>query len=546
MPTNRDAAELLRNIADILDVLGEKFKPEAYRRAARSVESLTEDLGAVAARDELRTIPGVGEAIAEKLGEYLSTGHLAYYDRLQREVPPGILDLLRVPGLGPKTARRFWLELGVEGPAELTDAIAKGRLDGVKGFGPKKVEQVRAALAAAAAPTAGARLPLEVAYPIARRLVDGLRAAGGVEQVELAGSYRRCRETVGDLDVLVTSSDPERVFDTFSHLPEVKEVRLRGGTKETVVLTHGLQVDLRVVEPAAFGAAWQYFTGSKDHNVHLRSLARDRGLKINEYGVFRGEERVGGRTEAEVYATMGLAWIPPEIREDRGEIDAAAKGPLPALVAPDDLRGDLHVHPPDDATAKDIDRLLAAARTQKLDYLGVVVAAVREDGTTWALPAPARTRLEKATTSGIAVGPVEEVAPDGTGARPAPERIALRVVRPTRADAAPPKERAQVAGLVAHVGGEEASRRWIAWARSVGAAVEIGPGPNRLDSTAGRAAREAGVTLHVPTGVERAEDDATGAVAIGLARRAGAAPKDVKNAARAADVTRGWSGPARG
>ena len=547
MPTNREAAELFRSIADILDVLGERFKPEAYRRAARSIESLTEDLAAVATRNELRTIPGIGEAIEEKIREYLTTGHLAYYERLQKEVPPGILDLLRVPGLGPKTARRFWLELGVEGPAELADAIAKGRLTGVAGFGPKKVEQIRSALAAAAGPGAGQRLPIETAYPVAQRLVAGLKAAGGVERIELAGSFRRCRETVGDLDILVTSSEPERVFDAFSRLPEVGEVRLRGGTKETVVLKQGLQVDLRVVEPAAFGAAWLYFTGSKDHNVHLRSIARDRGLKVNEYGIFRGEERIGGRTEEEVYAALGLAWVPPEIREDRGEIDAAARGPLPPLVTAPELRGDLHCHLAPDASARDVDRLIAAARARHLDYVGVVVAGVGSDGARWTLSSAALARLDSARPPGVTVGRArEDAANEDTSAADGP-RSDYRILRPTRSSPGPPA-RPPPSGewtLAAHVGGDEAARQWVPWARSAQVALEVGPGPERLDSTAARAAREARVALHVPTGVGLPEDDPLTPVALGFARRSGAGPKDVKNTTRAADVTGAWARPKR-
>jgi len=540
MPTNREAAELFRSIADILDVLGERFKPEAYRRASRSIESLTEDLADVAARNELGTIPGVGDAIAEKIREYLSTGRLDYYERLQKEVPPGILELLRVPGLGPKTARRFWLELGVEGPKELADAIDAGRLTGVKGFGPKKVEQIRTALATAAGPSVGARLSIETAYPIAQRLVAGLRAAGGVEAIELAGSFRRCRETVGDLDILVTSAEPERVFDAFSHLPEVKEVRLRGGTKETVVLTHGLQVDLRVVEPAAFGAAWLYFTGSKDHNVHLRSLARDRGLKINEYGIFRGEERVGGRTESEVYTALDLAWIPPELREDRGEIDAAAKGPLPALVERGDLVGELHCHLPIDAGARDVDRVVAAARARKLRYLGFVVASEAADGRRTTLSPGAAERIGSVRAPGLSILRAVEAGPSGPPADWSVLRSDYEIVRPLAATPEP------VAGsratVIAHVGGDAATRRWVTAARAIGAAIEVGPGEDRLDSTGARTARDAGVALLVPTGVERPEDDPTGPLALGFARRAGAGPSDVRNAA---ELKRSGSPPRR-
>ncbi len=317
MASNAEAAEIFRGIADLLDVMGERFKPEAYRRAARSIDSLTETLSAVAARGELRSIPGVGDAIEEKLKEYLATGTIGYYDRLQMEVPPGVAEMLGIPGLGPKTARRFWVELGIEGPAELLSALDAGRLIGVKGFGPKKITQIRTAVEASRTTTPGARIPIEDAYPIAQALVRGLREGAGADRVEVAGSFRRGRETVGDLDILVTSDDPTRAFDVFSALPEVKEVRLRGGTKETVLLRNGLQVDLRVVEPASFGAALVYFTGSKDHNVQIRSLAKDRGLRVNEYGVLRGEERIAGRTEEEVYASLGLAWITPRYPRPR-------------------------------------------------------------------------------------------------------------------------------------------------------------------------------------------------------------------------------------
>ncbi|EQD68226.1 phosphotransferase domain-containing protein, partial [mine drainage metagenome] len=376
MPTNAEAAETFRAIADLLDVLGERFKPEAYRRAARSIDTLTEDLAAVAARNELRSIPGVGDAIEAKLREFLATGRIDYLERLRREVPPGVAEILHLPGLGPKTARRFWTDLGVEGPAELRAALDAGRLDGQKGFGPKKIAQIRAALDAAAGGPPSARLPIEEAYPIAHRIVRALREGAGADRVEIAGSFRRGRETVGDLDVLVASRDPERAFDVFSTLPDIREVRLRGGTKETAILARGLQVDLRVVDPSSFGAALQYFTGSKEHNVIVRTRARDAGLRVNEYGVFRGETRIAGATEEEVYAALGLAWIPPELREGRGEVDAATAGPLPALVTADDLRGDLHVHLEAAADAAAVERLLEEARRRGLAYLGLVAEGV--------------------------------------------------------------------------------------------------------------------------------------------------------------------------
>ena len=533
MPSNAEVAETLREIADLLDLLGERFKPEAYRRASRSIESLAEGLDAVSQRGELRSIPGVGEAIEEKILEYLASGKIAYYERLKKEVPAGLIDLMRRPGLGPKTARRFWVELGIEGPAELRASIEAGRLQGVKGFGDRKIEQIRTALGGDTPVAGGSRLPIESVYPTARRIAETLRSHSPAREVAIAGSFRRGRETVGDLDILVTSDDPTRVFDVLTALPEVGEVRMRGGTKETVVLKNGLQVDVRVVEPSEFGAALLYFTGSKDHNVRLRSLARGQGLKINEYGVFRGDERIGGQTEEEVYATLGLPWIPPELREDRGEIDAARSGSLPHLVDSSDLCGELHAHLPDEPSLGDVERLRANAGARKLAYAAVVVGGVRPDGTTWRAPeriVAAVTGLRDTTFRAI---PAVEVGPG-----PVPdelqrlgcEHLILRptVPPPTRfeAPAGTPASR-----LVAHVGGApETMRPWLDLAQAVGAALEVGPGPDRADSTAARSARESGIPLAIPTGLTEPEASATREVAVGFARRAGARKEDVANA----------------
>jgi DNA polymerase (family 10) len=552
MTSNAEATEIFRTIADLLDLLGEKFKPEAYRRAARSIESLTEELGAVAARHELRAIPGVGEAIAEKIEEYLRTGSVSYYERLKREVPPGLVELMRLPGLGPKTARRFWVELGVEGPNELRDAIAAGRLVGVKGFGEKKIEQIRSALSAAAAGPGPDRRPIEGVYPVARALVQALRDGADADRVEVAGSFRRARETVGDLDILVTSRDPGKVFETFTAHPLVKEVKMRGETKETVVLAGGLQVDLRVVTPEEFGAALQYFTGSKDHNVRLRSLARDRGLKVNEYGVFRGEERIAGTTEEEVYASLGLAWIPPELREDRGEIELAARGKVPLLVSETDLRGDLHTHLPPDARPDVVDRIAAEAQTRGLSYVGVVVGGVRADGAVWLLSEATRSRLADLQLPGLRIARAIET---GTGAMPKELEATPAdywIVRPLAVStrSVEPRGTSRSPALVAHVGSSVASdptslATWVEEARRTGAAVEVGPGLERFDSTAARQAHEGGVALHVPTGLGAVPDDPTRVVAIGFARRAGVPPEGVANARSVGEVSATWSGSTR-
>ena len=531
MPSNAEAAEAFRAIADLLDVLGERFKPEAYRRAARSLDALTEELAAIGARHELRSIPGVGEAIEEKLEEFLATGRIAYLERLRREVPPGVAEILRLPGLGPKTARRFWTDLGIEGPAELASALDAGRLDGVKGFGPKKIAQIRAALAAAGGPPS-ARRPIEAAYPVALRLVRALREEARADRVEIAGSFRRGRETVGDLDLLVTSREPARAFEVFSALPEVREIRMRGPTKETVILADGTQVDLRVVDPSSFGAALQYFTGSKEHNVIVRTLAREAGLRVNEYGVFRGETRIAGATEEEVYAALGLAWIPPELREGRDEIDRAKAGPLPPLVGADDLTEELHLHLDPDGGAAEVDRRIDAARRRGLRRLGVVTEGIDDAGRPFRLPEPMGRRLARGSSGPLRIRRLVEldagagaVVPPGTdGFLLRPSHRAPRPTDPVRG--APPPE------AIVHVGSGDAAaaRAWIDYAAAVGAAVEVGPGPDRIDPTWARSARLRGVPLLVPTGVGDGPDDPLGPIALAFARRAGATPGDVRNA----------------
>jgi DNA polymerase (family X) len=550
MVTNAEVAAALNEIADLLDLLGERFKPEAYRRAARSIESLPEGLEAFAGRDGLRSIPGVGEAIAEKVGELLRTGSLAYLDRLRSEVPSGVLDLMRLPGVGPKTARRFWKELGIAGPAELAGAIDAGRLVGVRGFAERKIGQLRAATRTVSPPAASGRLPLEEAWPLAQAIVGALRAVPTVHEAAIAGSFRRGRETVGDLDILVTADAPETVFEAFSRLPQVREVRLRGPTKETVVLDRGLQVDLRVVEPEAFGAALQYFTGSKDHNVRLRSLARDRGLKVNEYGVYRGDERVAGRTEEEVYAALGLAWIPPELREDRGEIDLAASGRLPRLLEAGDLTAELHGHLSERADGAEVDRWLSAARTRGLRSVVLVVGGWGTGGRQGEAAKSVRAAIATAKGTPRPIAAVEIDSAALGSLREALDALDAKVaiVVPTGAPPEPPPraEPDPAVRLVAHAGGSpERTGIALAWARRLGAAMEVGPGSDRLDSTGARRARDSGVPLAVPTGAALGAEDATAPVALAFARRAGAAPDDVANCRDPGDRTTGRA-PRRG
>lgn len=520
--------EALREIADLLDLAGERFKPEAYRRAARSLEPIGPELAARARAGRLSEIPGVGSAIEAKIQEYLATGRIAYLDRLRASTPEGVRELMAVPGIGPKTARRFWVDFGIEGPAELQSALEAGRLKGAAGFGPTRIAALRSALAVGRAGSAGGRRPLVEIVPRAEALRRWLAADPSVERVVVAGSYRRGQESVGDLDLLVTARDPGPALERFTRFPEIGTVVLRGPTKVTVRLRDGLQVDLRVVDPGSFGAAEQYFTGSKDHNVRVRSRARALGLKINEYGVFRGEERIAGATEEEVYRAVGLPWIPPELREDRGEIEAAESGPMPRLVEAADLRGDLHLHLPPESTAASVEGLRQAALALHLEYLGVVVRAPRSDGTIGEL-APTLIEALERPSEGVTIHLLEEL--------PAPEAQEAGVeLRPLGPDRAAPIARVHL-------------RRPPAFPTPAGGpsapiAFEVGPSADQLDPESARRALEAGFRLLVPTGIGEGEDRPTGTVALRYARRAWATAAQVVNAAPGPDGGPGTRRPA--
>jgi DNA polymerase (family 10) len=537
MPSNAEAVAVFREIADLLDLLGERFKPEAYRRAARSIESLGEELKVVSDRGELDQIPGVGEAIGEKIREFLRDGRISYRDRLAAEVPSGLLELLSVEGLGPKTVRRFWLEAGINGPAELEAALDSGRLEGMKGFGSKKLAGIRAALKGAK-PTV--RTPLWEATVLARALVDGVRAAAPLDRIEVAGSYRRGRETIGDLDLLVSSTAPEKVFDAFGDLPEVARVVLRGDTKETVVLRNGLQVDLRVVPAASFGAALQYFTGSKDHNVRLRSRAQALGLKVNEYGVYRGDQPIAGASEAEVYKSLGLLEIPPELREDRGEIDASERRALPRLLTTSELLGDLHVHLPGKDPATELELLLRSALGVGHRYVGAVVPEDR-------IPSFRAVAPPAASIAGEGVRLYLGVERPLLGALPAPVPLGVEFLYevPEPGAVPPPPEPSRTPGrrrAVVHLSTERGSsgeadpalaNAWIRWAKAAGAALEIPPTASRegLDSASARMALEQEVGLMV-TGLSRDRVDSQRLeVSVRLARRAGLAASAIWNSA---------------
>jgi DNA polymerase (family 10) len=367
---NFEIARVFYEIAALLEARQEsRFRIRAYQRAAQNLEALSEDVASVAARGGLQALPGIGKELAARIEEYLATGTMAHVETLRGDLPPAFPALLEVRGLGPKTARALWETLGIGTVEQLEEACRSGRIIGVAGVREKTRDSILKGIAAWRA--GRARTPLHVARALAAQIVEVLRAHGGVDRIEVAGSLRRGRETVKDIDILVTSHEPARVMRTFTSLPAVAEVIAEGPTRATILHREGLHVDLRVVEPEAFGAALQYFTGSKDHNVRVREIAVRKGLRLSEYGVFDAPTgaRIAAATEEEVYAAVGLPWFPPELRENGGEIEAARTGRLPALVTAADLRGDLHAHTDWSDGRHSLDALVAAAEARGYEYV---------------------------------------------------------------------------------------------------------------------------------------------------------------------------------
>ena len=368
---NAEVATAFEEMADLLEIEGANpFRVRAYRFAARTLRDLPAEVAEMVAKGEdLTSLPGIGDDLAGKIKEILATGTAAAIEAQRKRVPATLTELLRIPGLGPKRVKRLAHELKIRSLSELQTAAQAGRVRTLAGFGEKTEQHILDALATRLAEAP--RVQRAVAIPSAEALVAYLEQSSGVSRVIAAGSYRRGLETIGDLDILVTAPAGRAVMDRFVAYQEVRDVLARGETKSSVRLQSGLQVDLRVVPQDSYGAALLYFTGSKAHNVVLRQLAQQRGLKLNEYGVFRGDKPVAGETEESVYASLGLPWIPPELREGRGEIDAAKAGRLPHLVDLQDLKGDLHAHTRATDGRNSLPEMAEAARLRGLRYFAI-------------------------------------------------------------------------------------------------------------------------------------------------------------------------------
>ncbi len=369
--TNEQIAGVFDQLADLLEIQGANpFRLRAYRSAARTIRSSAESFRTLVEEGaDLTAFPGIGQDLARQITELVQTGEHPKLKELRQTIPPGVVDMLRLPGIGPKKVSVFFRELGLTSLDDLKAAAAAGKISELKGFGPKIEQTILENVDRAAA--AGQRVLISVARSAAETVAGDLGRLEGVTRAAVAGSCRRRRETCGDLDILVTCDDSRIPMDALADHPLVEHVLQRGDTRQRVRLTSGLEMDLRVVPDDSWGAALQYFTGSKEHNVVLRQRAKDRGLKLNEYGVFRDEQQVAGSDEAEVYAALGLPWIPPELRENRGEIEAAESGHLPVLVTVDDIQGDLHLHTTASDGTASVREMAEAARDRGLTYIAV-------------------------------------------------------------------------------------------------------------------------------------------------------------------------------
>jgi DNA polymerase (family 10) len=363
---NHEIAGIFGQMADLLEILGENaFRVNSYRKASRVVDELTADVEDLSREGKLSEISGIGERTTAKICEFLETGKISAHQELLVKVPKGLLDLLKIPGMGPKTTMLAWKQLGVEDVEGLTKVLRTGQMSKLPGMGPKKVENILKGIEFLS--HSAGRIPIGIAKPIADEIVSALKKISGVKRVEVAGSLRRWSETVGDIDILIQAGEGEKVLKRFIQFDFIKEVLAAGETKVSVRIADDIQVDVRALPEESFGAAWQYFTGSKAHNVRLRELAVKRKWKLNEYGLFEGEKCLAGKSEEEIYETLELPFFPPELREDRGEFENAKN--LPTLISVQDIKGDLHMH----TTASDgtcsIDEMIEACIKRGYEYM---------------------------------------------------------------------------------------------------------------------------------------------------------------------------------
>ncbi|MFO8110721.1 MAG: DNA polymerase/3'-5' exonuclease PolX [Thermoplasmata archaeon] len=363
---NKKIADIFYEVAKLLELQGHTFRSRAYQKAARTIDSMKKDILTYYEEGTLRDIEGIGKALEEKISEIIETGSLEYLDNLKEEIPEGLLDIMRVPGIGPNKAKQMYEELDITDLTELKTAVEEKRIRELEGFGAKTEEKILNGINMLDK-VSGRHLMNEI-VPLADELIELLESAA--ERLEKAGSLRRWKETIGDIDIL-TTGEPHEIMDAFVSHPNINEVLMRGDTKTSILFENGIQADLRVVEKENFGAALQYFTGSKEHNVKVRQIAIEKGYKLNEYGLFEEKKAVAGESEEGIYEALGMNWIPPELREDRGEIDASKEGKLPELITLEDIKGDLQMHSNWSDGQNTIMEMAEEAQDMGYDYIAI-------------------------------------------------------------------------------------------------------------------------------------------------------------------------------
>lgn len=560
MVDNLTVARTFEEIADFLELKGENpFKIKAYQRAARTIQSLDRPLATLAEEAPLTEIPGIGKAIAEKIAEMLQSGKMTLHEELKAEYPAEILQLITVPGLGPKKAAILYHELQIGSLADLERALQEGALRDLKGFGPKTEANLVEGLKRLKAGQGEERMPLPRAQAIVATLLETLKEVPGVERLEVAGSARRGKETVGDLDLVCIAANSAPVMETFCNLVSPDKILARGETKSSLLYSKNLQIDLRVVPSESFGAAMQYFTGSKDHNVTLRIRAEKQKWKLNEYGLFdESGANLASRTEEEIYARLGLDWIPPELREGFNEIELAEKHALPRLITRDDLKGNLHGHTTWSDGQHSVEEMARAAVAQGLEYIAIT------DHSPWVGVANGLdvTRLRQlkleidrvnAMNLGVVLlwGSEVDIRPDGKLDYPDEVLAELDVVVASvhsNLNMGRDEMTARVlkaienphVDILGHPSGRLLGRRpgydmdWEAVFRTAArchTAMEINGYPNRLDlkDTMARRARELGCMLAIGADAHAADHFAYLKLGVGVARRAWTPPGDVLN-----------------
>jgi DNA polymerase (family 10) len=564
---NSEIADMFEQLADLLEIREENpFRIRAYRNAARVIRGHARSLSELVKEGaDLEELPGVGKDLAEKIRTIVQTGEFPLLEQVRAKVPAPLVEMTRIEGLGPKRAKALYRALGIRSLEDLQRAARSGRIREIEGFGPK-TEQLIGQRAARVA-SAERRFKLADAEDMVAPLVGYFRSVEGVREVEVAGSLRRRRDTVGDLDVLVGATRAAAVMERLVRYEDVVEVAAKGSTRATVRLRNGVHVDVRVVAPSSFGAALHYFTGSKAHNIAVRKLAAAKGLKLNEYGMFRGERRVGGRTEQEVFGAVGLPFIPPELREDRGEIEAARKKRLPALVDLGDVRGDLHCHTRDSDGRDTAEVMARAAAKRGYEYISIndhskrVTVAHGLDRRRLLQQIRAIDRLN-ARLDGVVVLKSAEVDILDDGSLDLPDDVLRELDFTVCAihyglNRSRDKQTQRILramdnpyfSILAHPTGRLINarepydidlERVLEAARERGRILELNAHPDRLDldDRACRMAKEAGVRIAISTDAHRAADLDLMRFGIGQARRGWLEPEDVVNTRPLAELRR--------